>query len=159
MYQFPQKYWAAKRVSTLLRNISWAADHHIRMISEDHVTLKTAVMMLKIQLWSQKYFTFYNILTWKTAKLKCNITFQILMFLLYFCPNKCSHDEQNILLIFPITLMSTYSELDLFKISVISSRVEKWSWITFTIFSRSEKKTHCTHSNRICLKSLLFQDF
>ncbi len=25
------------------------------MISEDHVTLKTEVMMLKIQLWSQKY--------------------------------------------------------------------------------------------------------
>ncbi len=29
-------------------------NQHIRMISEDHVTLKTGVMMLKIQLWSQK---------------------------------------------------------------------------------------------------------
>ncbi len=35
--------------------LSWAADQHIRMISEDHVTLKTGVMMLKIQLWSQQY--------------------------------------------------------------------------------------------------------
>ncbi len=35
-------------------NVSWAANQHIIMISEDHVTLKTGVMMLKIQLWSQK---------------------------------------------------------------------------------------------------------
>ncbi len=27
---------------------------HIIMISEDHVTLKTGVMMVKIQIWSQK---------------------------------------------------------------------------------------------------------
>ncbi len=32
----------------------WAANQHMIMISEDHVTLKTGVMMLKIQLWSQK---------------------------------------------------------------------------------------------------------
>ncbi len=32
------------------RNVSWA----IRMISEDHVTLKTGVMMLKILIWSQE---------------------------------------------------------------------------------------------------------
>ncbi len=32
----------------------WAANQHIILISEDHVTLKTGVMMLKIQLWSQK---------------------------------------------------------------------------------------------------------
>ncbi len=38
----------------IIRNVSWAANQHIIMISEDHVTLKTAVMMLKIQLWSQK---------------------------------------------------------------------------------------------------------
>ncbi len=52
MYQFPQKYEAAQLFSTLIiiRNVSWAATQHIRMISEDHVTLKTAVMMLKIQL-------------------------------------------------------------------------------------------------------------
>ncbi len=50
------KYWAAQLFSTLImiRNVSWAANQHIRMISEDHVTLKTGVMMLKIQLWSQK---------------------------------------------------------------------------------------------------------
>ncbi len=30
---------------------------------KDHVTLKTGVMMLKIQLWSQQSITFYNIFT------------------------------------------------------------------------------------------------
>ncbi len=50
--QFLQKYEAAQLFSTLLiiRNVSWAANQHIIMISEDHVTLKTGVMMLKIQL-------------------------------------------------------------------------------------------------------------
>jgi len=50
--RFPQRYCAAQLCSTLIiiRNVSWAANHHIRMISEDHVTLKTGVMMLKIQL-------------------------------------------------------------------------------------------------------------
>ncbi len=49
---FPQKYWAANLISALIiiRNVSWAANQHIRMISEDHVTLKTGVMMLKIQM-------------------------------------------------------------------------------------------------------------
>ncbi len=47
--RFPQKY---KLLSTLIIiiNASWAADQRIRMISEDHVTLKTGVMMLKNQL-------------------------------------------------------------------------------------------------------------
>ncbi len=50
--RFPQKYEATQLFSTLIiiRNVSWAANHHIRMISEDHVTLKTGVMMLNIQL-------------------------------------------------------------------------------------------------------------
>ncbi len=45
-----------KNYSTILNivnnnnNVCWAANQHISMISEDHVTLKTAVMMLKIQL-------------------------------------------------------------------------------------------------------------
>ncbi len=50
---FTKKYWAAQLFSTS-RNVSWAANQHIRMISEDHVTLKTGVIILKIQLWSQK---------------------------------------------------------------------------------------------------------
>ncbi len=29
-----------------LKNFCWAANHHIIMISEDHVTLNTGVMML-----------------------------------------------------------------------------------------------------------------
>ncbi len=50
---FSTKIWSSKTVSTLIiiRNVSWAANQHIRMISEDHVTLKTGVMMLKIQLF------------------------------------------------------------------------------------------------------------
>ncbi len=47
---FPQKYEAAQLFSTLMliiRNVS--EKQNIRMISEDHVTLKTGVMMLKIQ--------------------------------------------------------------------------------------------------------------
>ncbi len=35
----------------LIINVSGAANQYIRMISEDHVTLKTGVMMLKIQLY------------------------------------------------------------------------------------------------------------
>ncbi len=44
MFQFPQ----TSLFSTDNQNDSWAANQHIRMISEDHVTLKTGVMMLKI---------------------------------------------------------------------------------------------------------------
>ncbi len=47
--QSPQKYCAARLFSTLII-IRKAANQHIIMISEDHVTLKTGVMMLKIQL-------------------------------------------------------------------------------------------------------------
>ncbi len=50
--QFTQKYWAAQLFPALIiiRNVSWAVNQYIIMISEDHVTLKTGVMMLKIQL-------------------------------------------------------------------------------------------------------------
>ncbi len=34
----------------IIRNVSCAANHYIRVISEDHVTLKTGEMMLKVQL-------------------------------------------------------------------------------------------------------------
>ncbi len=56
------------------------------MISEDHVTLKTAVMMLKIQLRITEihYIRF-------TAILNYNIT----LLLQYFWFNKCSLDEQK----------------------------------------------------------------
>ncbi len=53
---FLQTYYTTQLFSTLIiiRNVSWAVNQYIIMISEDHVTLKTGVMMLKIQLWSQK---------------------------------------------------------------------------------------------------------
>ncbi len=46
--EFPQKYWTDQRFSTLIiiRNVSWAANVNIRMISEDHVTLKTWLLLL-----------------------------------------------------------------------------------------------------------------
>ncbi len=55
VHQFPQKYCAAQLCSTLIiiRN------QHIIMISEDHVTLKTAVMMLKIHR-NKFYFNTYS---------------------------------------------------------------------------------------------------
>ncbi len=49
MYHRSQKYEAAQMFPTLMIN------QHIIMISEDHVKLKTGVMMLKIQLKSQVY--------------------------------------------------------------------------------------------------------
>ncbi len=47
---FPQKYEVAQLFSTLIiiRNVSWEVNQNIRFISEDHVTLKTGEMMLKI---------------------------------------------------------------------------------------------------------------
>ncbi len=51
----PKKPQAAQQFSTfstliIIRNVSWSVNQYIIMISEDHVTLKTGVMMLKIQL-------------------------------------------------------------------------------------------------------------
>jgi len=43
----------------IISNVFWAVNQHIIMISEDHVTLKTGVMMLEIQLWSIKYMLTY----------------------------------------------------------------------------------------------------
>ncbi len=37
-------------LTLIIRNVSGAANQHIIMISEDHVTLKTGEMMLKIQI-------------------------------------------------------------------------------------------------------------
>ncbi len=50
--KFPQKYCAAQLFSILIIiiNVSRAVNQYIIMISEDHVTLKTGGMMLKIQL-------------------------------------------------------------------------------------------------------------
>ncbi len=51
---FPQ--WFA----LIIRNVSWAANQHI-IISEDHVTLKTAVMMMnKAAHWNKWHFNRYS---------------------------------------------------------------------------------------------------
>ncbi len=51
-HSFHKKYEAAQLFSALIliRNVSWASIQYIIMISEDHVTLKTGLMMLEIQL-------------------------------------------------------------------------------------------------------------
>ncbi len=87
-HRFLQKYWAAQLFSTLIiiRNVSWAANQHIRMISEDHVTLKTGVMMLKIQLCITEinYIIYIHIENIKYFTI-----------LLYVWSNKCGLNEQK----------------------------------------------------------------
>ncbi len=47
----PQKYKVAHWYQLIIiRNVSWAANQNIEWFLKDHVTLKTGVMMLKIQL-------------------------------------------------------------------------------------------------------------
>ncbi len=47
----PEKHWAETVIKPIIiRNVSLAGNQHIIMISEDRLTLKTGVMMLKIQL-------------------------------------------------------------------------------------------------------------
>jgi len=59
------------------------------MISEDHVTLKTAVMMLKIQFCRRNklHFKMYSN---RTQLFEIVIIFHIITVLLYFLLNKCS---------------------------------------------------------------------
>ncbi len=84
--QFPKKKrnLTAQLFSTLiiLRNVSWVANQHIRMILKDHVTLKTEVKMLKTQICYHRKLQF-KILKQKINILKCN-NFHILLFLLHF---------------------------------------------------------------------------
>ncbi len=92
---FPQKYEAAQLFSTfIIRNVSWAAI--LDWFLKDHVTLKTGVMMLKIQLWSRiNYILTYIQIENSSFKLWY---FSILLFLLCFWSNTCSLDEQKIIL-------------------------------------------------------------
>ncbi len=71
---FPQKYKAAQLFSTLIiiRNVSWTANQHIRMISEDYVTLKTGVMMLKIQLRITEINYILKYIQIENSYLNCN---------------------------------------------------------------------------------------
>ncbi len=55
-YGFNKKYQAVQLFLTLIiRNVSWATNQPIRMISEDHVTL------LKIQLWNKLHLKYIKI--------------------------------------------------------------------------------------------------
>ncbi len=89
---FEKKIWSMKLFSTLIiiRNVYCAVNQYMIMISEDHVTLKTEVMMLETQLfitginyilqYIQIENRFYIVMFFST----------ILLFLLYFRSNKCS---------------------------------------------------------------------
>ncbi len=88
-----KNYEAAQLFSTLaiIRYVSWAANQNIGMISEDHLTLKTGVMMLKIQLC----ITGINyILTYIQTEKLCyycnNISQHYFYCLLHYWSNKCS---------------------------------------------------------------------
>ncbi len=56
----------------IIINVSGAANQHIIMISEDHVTLKTVVMMLKIQLRITEIHDIINVYYNKTDILNCD---------------------------------------------------------------------------------------
>ncbi len=51
-------------------NKKWAANQHIIVISEDHVTLKTGVMMLKIQICITRINTIVTYITIENSNLK-----------------------------------------------------------------------------------------
>ncbi len=80
-YDLSQKYEAAQLFSTLIIiiNVSWAANRYIRMISDDHVTLKTGGMMLKWLDFICKHLLSNSNRTFKwfgnIIKLQCNIFF------------------------------------------------------------------------------------
>ncbi len=92
-HSFHTKYSSAQVFSTLIiiRNVSWAVNQYIIMISEDHVTLKTAVMMLKIHRNKLQFNTYSS---QKTAILSCNNISH------YYCifDHKCRFGEQKKLL-------------------------------------------------------------
>ncbi len=64
MHYCCHKIWSSTTVF-IIRNVTLAANQYNRMISEDHVTLKTGAMMLKIQYYIKIYPN------WK-AILNCN---------------------------------------------------------------------------------------
>ncbi len=91
---FPQNYEAVFKTDN---NKEMFTERHISKLErflKNHVTLKTGVMMLKIQLWNHMnklHFRMYKIkVIWN-----CSNYFAMFLFLLYFLLNKCSLDEQK----------------------------------------------------------------
>ncbi len=76
-----QKQLSSTTVSTLIINQN---DQHIRMISEDHVTLKTGVMMLKIQLCFTEINCILKYIKQETNTRNCNNISQYYCSFLYF---------------------------------------------------------------------------
>ncbi len=124
---FTHNYEAAQLFSTLIiiRNVSWAANQHIRMISEDHVTLKTGVMMPEFQLCITGIN--YNILKKKTAILNCNNISQYYRFF-------CIFDQINAALVI---------RRDFFQKHLKKSY---WPQISFVI----DFKPLCAHIHLLC---------
>jgi len=72
----------------MIRNVSWAANQHIRLISKNRVTLKTVIMVLKIKLCHHRnklhFKTHHKWLFW------IEIIFHNITVSLYCLSNKCS---------------------------------------------------------------------
>ncbi len=81
---------------------------NIRMISEDHVTLKTEVMPLKIQLCITGINYILNYSQTEKSFFKFIFYFKISLFLLYFSPNKCSLGESKKLISKTIQIILTF---------------------------------------------------
>ncbi len=87
MYQSPQKHEAVQVFPTLIiiRNVSWAANQYIIMISEE--------------LWCWKFkFDHRNKLHFTTAVFNRNTILKYYCFV-YFLLNKCSHGEHKRLIL------------------------------------------------------------
>ncbi len=91
--------WSSTATLIIIRNVSWAANQHIIMISEDYVTLKTAAMMLKIQLCITGMNSILQCIKIENSYFQIKIYFTILVFLQYVWSNKCSLGEQKSLLL------------------------------------------------------------
>ncbi len=76
-------------ISTIINCFNMFLDQYIIMISEDHVTLKTAVMMLKIQRCITEIHYSLTHIHIENSILNCN------NFFMHFWSNKCSFGEQK----------------------------------------------------------------
>ncbi len=81
---FSSKIWGTNPNN----NQKWRSNQHISMISEDHVTLKTGVMMLKIQLHITEINSILKYITIENIKLQyyCKILLfdKIIMFFIFW---------------------------------------------------------------------------
>ncbi len=107
----------------IIRNISKAANQYIRMISEDHVTLKTGVMMLKIQL---------NIFQIENSYF--NSSYEYCSIFLYIWTNKCSlgEDTRRFKTSYHTNTLYTLANVET-NLETIHSSVQFWLWVVHNL--------------------------